>query len=405
LTEITVRTCTDLEEFRGALGAIWQYFGGEPTDESIDRFRRVLEFERMHAAFDVDRIVGGGGVFNLEMTVPGGSLACAAVTVVGVDPTHRRRGILTGLMRAQLDAAYERGDPIAALWASEATIYGRFGYGLSSLSGEIDLPRERTGFSVPLEPTEPPRFLSVDEALEHFAPIYDRVLVETPGMLSRSRAWWESRVLADPEARRFGGGPARRVLIENGGEPVAYAIYHHHPRFDHGSSTGSIRVVEAFGTTPQAMAAVWRYLLDVDWIASINASLLPLDHPLFLLLAEPRRMRFTIMDALWLRLVDVGAALSRRGYADGGEVVFEVADAFCPWNEGRWRLAGGLAERTAADADIRLAVNALGSAFLGGFTFAELARAGRLEELRSGSIARADAMFRSDRLPWCPEIF
>lgn len=402
---IVVRACADGEEFRSALGAIWQYFGGEPTDESLERFGRVLPLERMHAAFDGDRIVGGAGVFGFDMTVPGASLPCAGVTVVAVDPTHRRRGVLTKMMRVQLDEAHERGEPIAALWASEASIYGRFGYGLASMAGEIEVPRERSAFVSPVQPGEPPRFVSVEQALEWFPAVYDRVLAETPGMLSRSQDWWQSRILADPEARRFGGGPARRVLIEEGDEPLAYAIYHHHPGFEYGSSTGSLRVVEALGATPPATAAIWRYLLDVDWIASVKASLLPLDHPLFLLLAEPRRARFTVGDALWVRLVDVGAALSGRGYAQKGEVVFEVVDPFCPWNEGRWRLADGRAEPTKAAAEIALTVNALGSVFVGGFTFGQLARAGRLEELRAGALDRADALFRSDCLPWCPEIF
>jgi predicted acetyltransferase len=402
---IVVRACADGEEFRGALSSIWQYFAGEPTDESIERFGRVLPVERMRAAFDGDRIVGGAGTFAFDMTVPGGSLPCAGVTVVAVDPTHRRRGVLTQMMRTQLDEAHELGEPIAALWASEAAIYGRYGYGLASMAGEIQIPRERTAFGVPVPQGEPARFVSIEEGLERFPAIYDRVLAETPGMPSRSRDWWEFRILADPEARRFGGGPARRVLIEDGRESLAYAIYHHHSGFEYGSSTGSVRVVEAFGATPAATAAIWRYLLDIDWIATVNASLLPLDHPLFLLLAEPRRARFTIGDALWVRLVDVGAALSGRGYAQDGEAVFELTDSFCPWNEGRWRLAAGRAERTKAEADLRLTVNELGSVFLGGFTFDQLARAGLLEELRGGGIGRADAIFRSDRLPWCPEIF
>ena len=402
---IVVRACADREEFRGALSPIWQYFGGEPTEENLERFGRVLPLERMHAAFDGDRIVAGAGMFAFDMTVPGGSLPCAGVTVVAVDPTHRRRGVLTQLMRTQLDEAHELGEPIAALWASEAAIYGRFGYGLASMAGEIKIPRERTGFTTAVPQGEPPRFVSFEEALEHFPTVYDRVLAETPGMLSRSRDWWQSRVLADPEGRRFGGGPARRVLIESGGEPRAYAIYHHHPGFEYGSSTGSIRIVEAFGATPAATAAIWRYLLDVDWVATLTASLLPLDHPLFLLLAEPRRARFTVGDALWVRLVDVGAALTGRGYAQDGEVVFEVQDPFCPWNEGRWHLADGRAEQTKAEAGIGLGVNELGSVFLGGFTFGQLARAGRLEELRAGAVDRADAIFRTDRVPWCPEIF
>src|SRR5438105_11399722 len=111
----------------------------EPTPERIERFMRVLDHERMHAAWDDGKIVGGAGAFTFEMTVPGGTVPTAGVTVVGVYPTHRRRGVLRSMMRAQLDDVHERGEPLAALWASEETIYGRFGYGLASWCGEISL--------------------------------------------------------------------------------------------------------------------------------------------------------------------------------------------------------------------------------------------------------------------------
>jgi len=164
-------------------------------------------------------------------------------------------------------------------------------------------------------------------------------------------------------------------------------------------------VIEALGTTPEALGAVWRYLLELDWTATIHAELLPLDHPLFLSLVEPRRMKATMIEALWVRLVDVGEALSARGYASEGAIVFEVRDEVCPWNVGSWRLEGGSAERSGDDPDLRLDVRELGSVYLGGFTFSELLRAGKLEELREGAVERADAIFRSEAQPWCPEIF
>jgi predicted acetyltransferase len=157
--------------------------------------------------------------------------------------------------------------------------------------------------------------------------------------------------------------------------------------------------------TPQATRELWRYLLDIDQMLTISANLMPPDHPLFLLLAEPRRTKFRVGDGVWVRLVDVGAALSGRGYAEDGRVVFEVRDTFCPWNEGRWKLEGGQAARTEDEPDLGLDVTGLGSVFLGGFTFTELSRAARVEELQPGAIARADAMFRTDIAPWCPEIF
>ena len=156
------------------------------------------------------------------------------------------------------------------------------------------------------------------------------------------------------------------------------------------------------GATPAATAAVWRYLLDIDWMAKIEAELLPVDHPLHLLLLEQNRMRFRVGDGIWIRPVDVGAALAARAYTGDGDMVIEVSDAFCPWNDGRYGLDGS---RTTAGPDLRLSVDALGCAYLGGFTFSDLLRSGRVEEVKEGAVARADALFRTDRKPWCPEIF
>jgi len=358
----------------------------------------------MHAAFEGDRVVGGAAALALQMTVPGGSLPCTGVTAVGVDPTHRRRGILTRMMRAQLDAAHERGDPIAALWPSEASIYGRFGFGLASFAVELQVPRDHSAFALPVERI-PARIISAEEALDAFPRVYDRVAARTPGMYARSREWWKSRILPDPRERRRSAGPARRVLLERDGEPVAYAIYRHQQAFEYGVSTGSLLVVEAFAADPAAEAALWRYLCDIDWVATITASLLPLDHPLLLLVTDMPRLRFTLSNALWVRLVDVGAALSGRGYRDGGEIVFDVVDTFAPWNEGRWRLADGRAERTDAEPDVLLPAAELGAAYLGGVTFGQLGRAGRVDEMKPGALGRADSVFRGDRAPWCPETF
>jgi predicted acetyltransferase len=159
-------------------------------------------------------------------------------------------------------------------------------------------------------------------------------------------------------------------------------------------------VLEAMGISPDATAGIWRYLLDVDWMERVQAELLPVDHPLFLLLEQPRRMRFRVGDSLWLRLIDVGSALAARSLE--GDVVLEVADAFCPWNAARYSLDGA---KTMEDADLRLDVSDLASVYLGGFTFGQLQRAGLVEEVRPGAVSRADAAFRSDRAPWCPEIF
>jgi len=146
-----VRATSNAEEFADAIYAIGQYFGGPLTEERVERFKQVLPFERMHAAWEDGEIVGGAGALPFLMSVPGGEIACGGVTVVGVYPTHRRRGVLRSMMDEQLRDVHEREEPIAALWASEETIYGRFGYGLAAWCGEIKLARTWSAYAEPVE--------------------------------------------------------------------------------------------------------------------------------------------------------------------------------------------------------------------------------------------------------------
>jgi predicted acetyltransferase len=398
-----VAACANLEEFGQAVFAIGQYFGLDPTEERMERFSKNLPIERMYAAREDGVIVGGAGSFSFELTVPGGVVKTAGVTVVGTFPTHRRRGVLRALMRAQLDDVHARGEPVALLWASEDTIYGRFGYGMASVTGDVAVPREHAAFARPVECEGSLRIVDRDEALVLFPRVWERVRRATPGMIARTRNWWELRILFEQP----GGGeePKRFVVLERDARPEGYAIYRHKPKWEEGISNSELQVVEAIALDGRPTAELWRYLLDIDWAERITASLLPADHPLWWLLATPRRMRLRIGDGLWVRLVDVGAALSARTYATDGPVVFDLVDEFCPWNTGVWRLANGRAKRTTAAPQVRLDVSALASTYLGGFTFSQLVRGGRVEELRRGAAARADAMFATTRAPWCPEIF
>jgi predicted acetyltransferase len=399
-----VRACADQEEYGRAIGAIGQYFNPPPGEEFLERFARTLPHERMHAAFEDGEVVGGAGAFPFELSVPGGnSLPCAGITAVGVQPTHRRRGVLRAMMDAQLRDVHERGEPIAALWASEETIYGRFGYGLASWAGELRVPHEWDAFADAGDPRWTPRFVTPEEARDLFPPVYDAVRRERPGMTSRSEAWWADRHLRLPEDEA--SAPRRFVVLESDDGPQAYAVYRTYFAFEGGSSASRLVVREALGATPQSTAAIWRFILDVDWMAAVEVSLVPPDHPLFLLVATPRRMRYRMGDGLWLRVVDVPAALSGRAYGEGGPLVLEVRDAVCEWNDGRWRLDGGKCSRTDDEPDLALDVAALGSVFLGAVSFTELRAALRVEELRPGAIARADALFAWRPLPWCLEIF
>jgi predicted acetyltransferase len=395
----------EADELLAALRPIWLYAGEEPVEERAQGVLRFLEPGRLHAAFEGATPVGGAGAFSFELTVPGGRVPAAGVTVVGVMPTHRRRGLLTAMMRAQLEDVHRRGEPVAVLWASEGPIYGRFGYGLASQCGSIRLPRAYGSFRPPFQRSGEARIVDERDALSAFPTIYDRVAAKTPGMFARSPDWWEHRLLADPEWRRRGSGAKMRLLVELGGQADAYALYRIRESVEEGLPNSTLEVLEAVGASPTATAEVWRYLLDVDLIGSVVADLLPVDHPLFLLLADPQRMRFRVENGLWARLVDVGAALSARSYAADDTLVLEVRDSFCPWNDGRWKVQGGAADRTTAPAELAVDVADLGSVYLGGFTWAQLLDAGRAEEHSEGAVTRADALFCTQRAPWCPEIF
>jgi predicted acetyltransferase len=404
---LRVRTVRNQPEFAAAIGAIGHYFGGSGSSDGAERFARIMPSERVHAAFDGDAVVAGAGIFPVELSIPGATLPCAAVSVVGVLPTHRRRGILDRMMRAQLADMRERGEPVAALWASEETIYGRFGYGLASQDVMIRASRGHAAFRADVPGRAgTTRLVGHDEALRVFPRVFDRVRRRSPGFVSRSGAWWELRQLDDRTEGRRGAGELNRLLFEIDGRPAGYALYRIKLEFENATNKSQVRVLEAIGESPLATRELWRFLLAIDWVDEIRCELLPADHPLFLLVERPNRLDWKVFDGLWLRLVDVESALAARATASDGRVTFDVhADPILPDNVGSWTVEAGTTRRSRRRADIRLDVQALAAAYLGGFTFAELARAGRVEEVARGGVARADALYRVDAKPWCPEIF
>ena len=314
-----VRPCRSLDELASALGAIGHYFGWVPSEDDVERFSKALPPERMHACFDGKEIVGGAGVFPFEMTVPGAIVPCAGVTVVGVLPTHRRRGILTRMMRAQIDDVHERGEPFAALWASEATIYGRYGYGLASLQYEIRLPRLRAALRAGTpQRAGDVRLVDGDEAAKTFPRVYERVRRETPGFLSRSKDWWELRRLRDDASRRPpGAGPLNYAQFELEGRPAGYALYRLAQTEEGGQWKRRVRVIEAVGVDAVATREIWRFLTEIDWTDEILAWLLPADHPIQLLVGRPDHLDLNgstraLGEPRRYRQVAVRARLSRR---------------------------------------------------------------------------------------------
>jgi predicted acetyltransferase len=378
--------------------------------EEAERDERVLDPERLFAAYDGDKLVGTAGDFGLTLTIPGGELPAAGVTLVGVLPTHRRRGILTQLMRTEIDAMVTRGDALAILWATEAPIYGRYGYGMATAYASIKAERDRFRLRGDPPAVGEVRLVDEDEAARDLPPIYDRVRRSRPGMFARSESWWRNYRLPDPEHHRHGAGPRYFAVLAIDGVDEAYARYRVKNDWQDSVATSTLRVIEAIATSPTATRELWRFLFGVDLVATVEAWALAADDPLFLLVTEPRRLRMKLGDALWLRIVDVQRALSARSYEGDGSVRLELADGFLPDNAGAWRLevSDGQAVVTRLESgagELRLDVADLASAYLGGFSFTRLARAGRVEELAEGALARADALFRTPVAPWCPEVF
>ncbi|HEX2240091.1 MAG TPA: GNAT family N-acetyltransferase [Actinomycetota bacterium] len=405
---VTVRECKR-EELRYFLETCETTFLWQFHEQDLPRWERLIDPARLVCAFDEEAMVGTGGAYTFSVSVPGGDLPAAGVTLVGVLPSHRRRGVLTQMMRFQLDDIHRRGEPLAVLWASEAAIYRRFGYGLATLSVAISADRHGAAFRVKSDPVGRTRLLSEEEAAKVLPAVYERVRKQIPGMFSRSEEWWKYLRLPDPEYEREGAGPTYRVVWENEGDAGAYALYRAKHSWEDGLPASKLEVREVVALDGIPTREIWRFLFGVDLMARVESRLLPADTSLLHLMAEPRRLRLGLHDGLWLRIVDIQAALSERSYAADGSLAFAFEDELCSWNSGTWRLSasGGMGELNKVDdaPELTLDAAALGSVYLGGFSFAELARAGRITEHVAGAIARADALFRTDRAPWCPQVF
>jgi predicted acetyltransferase len=303
------------------------------------------------------------------------------------------------MMRRQLDDLRDRGDLVAALWASEGVIYGRFGYGIGIRAARLTAGRPAARPARTPPAGEALRAGPAGEHVEAMRAIHDRVRPHRPGMLDRPGAWWDDR-LHDPESERGGAQPLQAVVVDDG-----YAIYAVRPEWGEEGPNGEVRIRELVSATPQARARLWAFLVDQDLTTSVTWEPAPADEPLWLMLADPRAVRATVVEGLWLRLVDVEGALRARTYADDPDVVIDLTDAFCPWNAGRYRLSEGACERTDAPADLALDVTDLAVAYLGGTTLCALHDAGRVEELTVGAVARASAAFRGEVEPWCTDHF
>jgi predicted acetyltransferase len=412
-----IRTIT-ADEFSDLIQVPTLAFGDTLPDEGIEHERKLLEFDRTIAALDGEQMVGSAAAHSVRLTVPGSSAAAAAITLVSVLPTYRRRGILTSLMDRLLADAVSRGEPLAILFATEASIYGRFGFGMASMHQRLQFGRGEGKLAAGAEAqgSRTPRLRQAapQEAEADLARVFDAVLPHQPGTLGRDARWWD-HILADPPAMRGPGlSPLRCLIAEDDAGPRGYALYRTQLAWGQDQlASGTLRIRELTATDPGATAALWADLLSRDLTDEVIAQIRPIDDPVLAMLADPRRARPAPADGLWLRLVDLRAALCLRRYSAATDLVLEVSDQFLGTNAGRWRLrTGGLdssesaaCDRTGDPADLRLSVQALGAGFLGAPRVAQLAAAGHIAELTPGSLARLGTAMSWDRAPFSPMIF
>ena len=370
---------------------------GNRLNADPERLRPHFDLDRSIVVLDDGQIVGGAHSHRQRVSIPGGESTIAGVANIAVQPTHRRQGIMTRMMHHQLQDVYERGEPLAGLFASESVIYGRFGYGVGSLREEWGIARAHSGYAQRYEC--PGRFAFIDPAeIGRALPdVFRRSTAGRPGVFQKSPHLWD-REAAAPEHRQGGRGGIFYVGYYEDGRMEGYARYR--------TNEGTVTVQELMAVSREAVSALWRFCFDTDLVNRAEAERRPVDDPLPWMLADPRRLQRSTRDGLWLRLVDVAAALAQRKYSDEGRLVIEVEDDVCPWNAARFEMEASAEESvcraTDAAPDVAITVAALASTYLGTVTFTTLADAGLVEEKKAGALARANRMFAAQQAPWTP---
>ncbi|MEU0285483.1 GNAT family N-acetyltransferase [Streptomyces sp. NPDC052492] len=418
---MTSRAAIDVRPITEAEFADWNRamnigFLREPSmpEEIVDARRAQFTPGRSVGAFDAGRCVATFRSFAQELTVVGGAAVQAdAVTNVTVSPTHRRRGLLTRMMTEELAAAKERGDVVATLIAAEYPIYGRYGFGPATWATEWTIDVPRTGLDPRWAgPEDGGRVDLVDaEDIRKLGPeLHERLRRVRPGVVSRDELWWRTTTGAVRFHATF-HEPFHVVYRSAAGEVEGMAAYTTDDRWGDGKQPlNTARVKWLTGVTPAAERALWHYLCSVDWVVRVRSGYRAPDDLLPLLLPDPRAAAVTThADFLWVRVLDVVRALEARTYEGAGSLVLEVADADGPAG-GRYRLevsedGTGTCAPTTGNADIALDVADLGALYLGDESAVRLAALGRVREERAGAARTADALLRTSRRPWCPDVF
>jgi predicted acetyltransferase len=401
---IAVPTYDDWDPFWACLATA---FAAPVNEDEKNVERSSFEPDRSLVARRDGEIVGTATVTTRRMTVPGAVIPAGHVTKIAVASSARRQGILTRFIRQQFVDVRAAGEPIAVLWASEGRIYQRYGYGLAALRVALTVAtREASLLAVP--PTDRLREATPAQVRTLFEKVYDEVYQSRPGWSQRQRPQWDYR-LADLKSWREGSTPLRAVVHHGDEGPDGYALYRVQNRWDRTGPECVVKLMELVAATPLAYAALWHYLFNIDLARSVEVFSISTDEPLLTMINEPSRLAATVGDALWVRLVDLPAALAARRYATEVDVVLEVTDAEIPANAGRWRLRGSPSAATCVattdEPDLRCDIRLLGAAYLGRQVLYGANLAGLVDEARPGALARAAAAFGWICSPTSIELF
>ena len=370
---------------------------GNRLDDDPEALRPHFNLDRSIVVLEDGEIVGGAHSHRVEMSIPGNSTFIAGVANIAVQPTHTRQGIMTKMMNHQIHDIHDRGEPFAALFATESLIYGRFGYGIGSLYERWTIERPHNAYARPHE--SPGRLVFVDPAdiTKDLPEVFRRATMDRPGVFQRPPHQWKRESLA-PEHSQGGQGGIFYVAYEEDGRVDGYATYR--------ISGNTLCVNELMATSTEAISALWRFCFSVDRTSVTEALKRPVDDPLPWMLADPRRLQRSTRDGVWVRLVDVADSLSLRRYMQPDQLVLEVKDELCPWNDGRFMLdgshEGATCRSTDSSPDLVITVQNLASAYMGAVSFSALANAGLVEERAQGALLRADCMFAVQNQPWTP---
>ncbi|MFD4692739.1 GNAT family N-acetyltransferase [Streptomyces sp. NPDC058463] len=387
-----------------------------PTEEEIKGRLAHTDLSRVQGVFDAGRCVATFRSFAQELSVVGGATVRAdAVSGVTVTPTHRRRGLLGRMMTADLAAAKERGEVVASLLAAEYPIYGRYGFGPATWTTqwEIDVPRAGLDPRRPVPSEEDGgRIDFVDGAeVRKLGPaLHDRLAARQPGVINRDQRWWQLNTGLDLPPNDPWKEPFYAVHRSADGEVDGLIAYRADDNWgDAKQPLNKATVKSMIAVSPEAERALWLFLCSIDWITTVRTGHRAPDDLLPLLLPDPRAARIvTQADWLWLRLLDVPRALEARTYATEATLVLDIQDG-AGLTAGRFRLdvspSGASCTPTTQSADLTLDVGDLATLYLGDESALRLAALGRAEENRAGAAASAEAVFRTARRPWCPDMF